>query len=231
MGIALLLGRIHHSGRVEVKSRLTMESGPDFEAGGPAAQRRLAGQRWELTQEALELFLKALGPDRDSAGARYLEVHRNLVRFFEWRGCPSPEDHADEAITRVARRLVQGEEVRDPATYVIGVARFLLLEIQKEQEKERRIASAQAEIQPAQVESEELEQRAECLRRCLDKVLPDNRELILQYYEGEKSRKIQNRKELMKKLQLTESTLRMRALRIRESLLACVETCLAQFGR
>jgi len=190
-----------------------------------AAASASGGQRWELTHEALECFLKSLGPDRDSAGARYLEVHRNLARFFEWRGCPAPEDHADEVITRVAKRLAEGELIRDPATYAIGVARFLLLEIQKNLEKERRIAAAQPEVQPAATDSQNLEHRAECLQLCLDKLSPGNRELILQYYEGETSVKIENRKRLTEKLHLTVSTLRMRALRIRESLLQCVENC------
>src|SRR5262249_23794257 len=190
-----------------------------------AAASASGGQRWELTHEALECFLKSLGPDRESAGARYLEVHRNLARFFEWRGCPAPEDHADEVITRVAKRLAKGEPIRDPATYAIGVARFLLLEIQKNLEKERRIAAAQPEVQPAATDSQDLEHRAECLQLCLDKLSPGNRELILQYYEGETSVKIENRKRLTEKLHLTVSTLRMRALRIRESLLQCVENC------
>jgi DNA-directed RNA polymerase specialized sigma24 family protein len=204
-----------------------MDRDQDLEAESPATKTTLSGRRWELTQEALDGFLKSLGPDRDSAGARYLEIHRNLVRFFEWRGCPSPEDHADEVITRVAKRLADGESIRDPATYAIGVARFLLLEIQKNLEKERRIAAAQAEIQPATSDSQDLERRAECLRLCLDKLSSGNRELILQYYEGDKGLKIKNRKRLTEKLQLTVSTLRMRALRIRESLLQCVETCIS----
>jgi DNA-directed RNA polymerase specialized sigma24 family protein len=204
-----------------------MNPDQDLEAEDPASRARPSGRRWELTQEALDCFLKGLGPDRDSAATRYLEVHRNLVRFFEWRGCPRPEDHADEAITRVAKRLAQGEDIRDPATYVIGVARFLLLEIQKEREKERRIAAAQPEIQAAFADAHLLERRAECLQRCLDKLSPGNRELILQYYEGEKSQKINNRKRLTEKLQLTVNNLRMRALRIRESLLGCVENCIS----
>ncbi len=202
-----------------------MDPNPDLEAEPPAPKNRLSGQSRELTQEALDRFLKSLGPDRDSAGIRYLEVHRNLVRFFEWRGCPSPQDHADEVITRVAKRLAQGEEIRDTATYAIGVARFLLLEIQKNLEKERRIAAAQPEAQASTSDSQNLERRAECLRLCLEKLSPGNRELILQYYEGEKGLKIENRKRLTEKLHLTVSTLRMRALRIRESLLQCVENC------
>src|SRR5215467_9709055 len=181
----------------------------DFEAEGAIAAPRQAPRKSELTRESLDCFLKSLEPDRERAANRYLEVHKNLVRFFEWRGCPYPEDHADQAITRVARRIAQGEEIRDPATYVIGVARFLLLEIRKEQEKERRIAAAQPEIEPAERGSDQLERRAECLRRCLDQLSPENREMILQYYDGEKSHKINNRKQLTERLQLSVNTLRM----------------------
>ena len=198
----------------------------DLEAEGAAAVPR-ASRKSELTQESLDSFLKSLEPDRERAATRYLEVHKNLIRFFEWRGCPYPEDHADEAITRVARRIAQGEEIRDPATYVIGVARFLVLEIHKDQEKERRIAAAQPDIQPAEREADELEHREDCLRRCLDQLSPENRQLILQYYDGEKSQKINNRKQLTERLQLSVNTLRMRALRIRTSLQGCMETCVS----
>jgi DNA-directed RNA polymerase specialized sigma24 family protein len=198
----------------------------DFEAEGAVASPRQAGRKSELTRESLDCFLKSLEPDRERAAGRYLAVHKNLVRFFEWRGCPYPEDHADEAITRVARRIAQGEEIRDPATYVIGVARFLLLEIHKEQEKERRIA-AEPDHQPAEGASEDREHRAECLRRCLDELAPANRAMILQYYEGEKSERIKNRQRLTEKLQLSVNTLRMRALRIRASLQTCMETCVS----
>ncbi len=197
----------------------------DPEAEGASAAVRPAGRRSELTLEALDCFLKSLGAERESAGARYLEVHKNLVRFFEWRGCPFPEDHADETITRVAKRIAEGEEIRDPATYVIGVARFLLLEIYKGQEKERRIAAEQPGIQPASADSHEIEQRAECLRQCLSNLPAGNRALILQYYDGDKSEKIRNRRLLTERLQLSVTTLRMRALRIREALLTCVEAC------
>ena len=212
---------------MEVKSHVYMSGEHDLEGAGAHVPVRPAGRRSDLTQEALDGFLKCLGADRERAGAQYLAIHRNLVRFFEWRGCPFPEDHADEAITRVAKRIAGGEEIRDPTTYVIGVARFLLLEIYKDQEKVRRIAAAQPETQPDSHDSAQVEQRAECLRHCLDKLSPANRELILQYYEGEKSQKINNRKQLTERLQLSVNTLRMRALRIRGSLQECMESCAA----
>jgi DNA-directed RNA polymerase specialized sigma24 family protein len=57
---------------------------------------------------------------------------------------------------------------------------------------------------------------------------PDNRELILQYYNGEKGEKIQNRKKLLDRLGIPVNTLRMRALRLRERLQGCVEECLSR---
>src|SRR5215510_1850906 len=197
-------------------------------ASVPSARAR-EKRRSELTQEALDRFLASLNPDRDLAGAKYLEVHKKLERFFEWRGCPSPPDHADEAITRTAQRIAQGDVISDPAMYVIGVARLLLLEINKEMEKERRVASGQVGFpQVSMPESEDPERRVECLRGCLEQIPADNRELILLYYEGEKSVKINNRKRLTDQLKVSVGTLRMRALRIRERLMLCVETCVSQ---
>src|SRR6267378_7125721 len=88
--------------------------------------------KWTLTQEAFDRLLHSLDAERDRAGSIYQETRSNLIRFFEWRGCPFPEDHADEAINRVAKRVSEGEEVREPAKYFFGVARLLFLEIQKE---------------------------------------------------------------------------------------------------
>lgn len=202
--------------------------GSDHSLSNPPEPAR-ARRRSELTQEAFDCFLECLSTDRDKAGARYLEIHKNLERFFEWRGCPSPQDHADEAITRTAQRISQGDQISDPASYVIGVARLLLLEIYKEQEKAQRIAAAQPDTNtPAPPEDPET--RVECLRRCLDRLPRDNRELILLYYEGEKSAKINNRKQLTERLQVSVNTLRMRAMRIRERLMLCMEACVSQAG-
>ena len=52
--------------------------------------------------------------------------------------------------------------------------------------------------------------------------------MILLYYEGEKSTKINNRKKLTETMGVGVSTLRMRALRIRERLTVCVETCITK---
>ena len=189
-----------------------------------------ARRRSELTKEAFDRFLACLDLDRDAAGAKYVEVRQHLVRFFEWRGCPDPEDHADEAITRTAKRIAEGEEIREPARYVIGVARLLVLEIHKERAKQQRMAEQVQPLRATADVADDLEHRVECLQRCLQTLSPEDRGLILEYYEGDKRVKILNRKRLTERLHLNMNTVRTRALRIRQRLQACVETCMEASG-
>jgi len=182
-------------------------------------------QKWALNQEAFDKLLVAFDVDRETAGRKYLEIRTNLTRFFEWRGCSFPEDHADETINRMAKRVFEGEAILNHSGYAMGVARLLLLEINKGRQREQ---SALAEIGAAPdiyVPEDDDESRLTCLRSCLQTLSPDNRELILQYYQGEKGEKIENRKKLLDRLGIPVNTLRMRALRLRERLQACVEEC------
>ena len=183
-------------------------------------------QKWTLTQDAFDKLLVAFGGDRETAGQKYLEIRSNLTRFFEWRGCAFPEDHADETINRIAKRVVEGEEILNHSGYAMGVARMLLLEINKGRQREQ---AALAEIGAAPdvfAPADNDESRLDCLRNCLQKLSPDNRDLILQYYQGDKGEKIENRKKLLERLGIPVNTLRMRALRLRERLQSCVEECL-----
>jgi len=182
-------------------------------------------QKWALNQEAFDKLLVAFDADRETAGRKYLEIRNNLTRFFEWRGCSFPEDHADETINRMAKRVFEGEAILNHSGYAMGVARLLLLEVNKGRQREQ---SALAEIGAAPdvyVPEDDDETRLTCLRGCLQTLSPDNRELILQYYQGEKGEKIENRKKLLDRLGIPVNTLRMRALRLRERLQTCVEEC------
>jgi DNA-directed RNA polymerase specialized sigma24 family protein len=184
-----------------------------------------ARQKWTLTQEAFDRLLVALGGDRDSAAQKYLEIRTNLVRFFEWRGCSFPEDHADETINRIAKRVAEGEEILNYSGYAVGVARLLLLEINKGRQREQLALAEIGQASEAYEEKDDGEHRLVCLRSCLETLTTDNRALILQYYQGEKGEKIQNRKKLMDQFGIPVNTLRMRALRLREKLQSCVEEC------
>lgn len=184
-----------------------------------------ARQKWTLTQEAFDKLLVALDPNRDSAAQKYLEIRSNLIRFFEWRGCPFPEDHADETINRIAKRVTEGEEILNYSGYAMGVARLLLLEINKGRQREQLALAEIGHASEFYEEEDDGERRLVCLRSCLQTLTTDNRELIIEYYQGEKGEKIQNRKKLMDRFGIPVNTLRMRALRVREKLQVCVEEC------
>ena len=181
-----------------------------------------------LTQEAFDKLLACLDADRGRAGEKYEQIRKGLVKFFEWRGCPFSEDHADETINRVARKLDRGEEFRDLYTYVYGVARMLILEIQKESAKQRAAFDHLPSPEVAAEESDDLGSRAECLKGCLAHLPPENRELLTKYYQGERRTKIENRRKLAETLDVSLNILRIRAFRLREKLAACVDDCLKQ---
>lgn len=197
--------------------------------GTPDQSISAARQKWTLTQEAFDKLLIALGGgDRESGSEKYLEIRSNLTRFFEWRGCSFPEDHADETINRIAKKVAEGEEILNPSGYAMGVARLLLLEILKSRQREQSALTEMGQASEPFVDPDDGEDRLECLRDCLQNLSADNRELILQYYQGEKSEKIRNRKNLLDRLGISVNTLRMRALRLRDRLEGCVEQCMAR---
>jgi RNA polymerase sigma factor (sigma-70 family) len=180
-------------------------------------------QKWSLTQTAFDSLLARLDSNRDVAADRYLRMRRDLVRLFEWRGCCTPEDYADETINRCARKIEQGEEIRDVPTYSIGVARMLLREMCRD--RSRQACSLDETFQPCvspEIRSD-LEYRVEALRLSLEELSPDDRFLILNYYQGDKSDKIKSRKMLSEMFGIGASTLRMRAMRIREKLQTCAQ--------
>lgn len=181
---------------------------------------------WSLTREAFDKFLSCLDGDRDTAGRQYEKIRSKLISFFEWRDCPFPEDRADEAINRVVKKIDEGEELRDPSTYVFGVARILMLEITRVREKERTALNLLPPPQSETEDSDELESRVKCLRHCLEELPTDSRELIIGYYQGEQRSKIENRRRLAEKLGMPVNALRIRACRLREKLAGCLDRCM-----
>jgi DNA-directed RNA polymerase specialized sigma24 family protein len=84
-------------------------------------------------------------------------------------------------------------------------------------------------LQPNQISSEEDEDsqlRVECLKHCLEKLPLESREMILNYYQGEKRAKIDSRQKLADSLSLSAHVLRNRAYRLRDKLQTCVDGCM-----
>jgi DNA-directed RNA polymerase specialized sigma24 family protein len=178
-----------------------------------------------LTQEALDKLLAKLDQDRDVAGQKYELIRCRLVKFFEVRGCLFAEDLADEAINRTARRILEGAAVPDVLPYSIGVARLVFKE--SKDKFERRVF--RPEDWPAMATpTPDRDHKFECFETCLELLTPEDREMIITYYRGERATKIRNRKQLADRTGLGENALRIRTHRIRVRLAQCVEGCLNQ---
>jgi DNA-directed RNA polymerase specialized sigma24 family protein len=189
---------------------------------------------WTLTAEAFERLLASLDADRDRAGQRYENMRRKLIEFFEARGSNSPNDHADETINRVARRLDEGESVQDLGAYFYGVARLLFKETLRGRGKEPSALDF-APAPTAVADNEEREQRRqdeefrlECFEVCLSKLPNAHRILIVGYYREEQGVKIEQRKRQAEALNMSLNALRLRACRIRAELGDCINSCLAR---
>lgn len=185
-------------------------------------------KEWVLTKEGFDRFLGSLDSDREKAGRIYETLHAKLISFFDWRNCPFPEEHADEVINRLIKKLDNGNEIRDPSTYIFGIARMFLHEIERNTEKQRVALSQVQSHYEIEIESEEVALRANCLNECLASLSERNRELIVQYYDGDGSLKIRRRKELALRLGLQLNALRIRACRLREKLEECMGRCLVK---
>jgi len=183
---------------------------------------------WVLTEESLAGLLSLLDEDPARAGEQYEIWRRKLVKLFEWRGSATPEDLADTTLNRLARKVEEGEVIRNFAGYVGSTARLVWLEALKEQERARGALDELRVFGPDPSSSGS--QRVECLEFCLESLSTENRILILDYYREERSRKIELRKQLAAKMGMPLNALRIRAHRIRVQLEQCVGNCVRKSG-
>jgi len=183
----------------------------------------------ELTAQAFIRLLKRLGEDEEEAGKKYEELRRTLIRSFEWRGAPFPEEHADETFNRLARKLDSGVDIRDIDDYSYEVARLVSLEaLKKGHTRREQLNEVELETVAPNTSDEmaEKEDRLTCLDDCLEALPSENRELIMEYYCDEKRGQIDRRKDLAARLGLRRDALANRAQRLRDKLEQCVTRCL-----
>lgn len=199
----------------------------------PTVQNPELKRDWILTPGAFQGLLNWLDDGADSGGERYVEMRRRLVSYFDRKNCVTPDELADETLNRVARRLEEEGAITSdaPAHYCYIVARFVFLESLRKQEREPHLDNtladhAMASALPDTNEGhEEVEKRLACLEECMQKLEPDHRELIVNYYAGEQRTKIDNRRTMAARLGITVNALSIRAFRLREKLESCVRRC------
>lgn len=182
-------------------------------------------KNWVLSQESFDSLLDWLSPNRDEAGQKYEVIRQRLIKIFSARGCFDSEDVADETINRVSSKVLDLKErySGDPALFFYAVGNHV------HREHLRKKTLPTQTIFESNPENEE--RRFECLEVCLESLSLENRELVVQYYQDEKTAKINRRRLLAERLGIAPNALRIRACRIRASLLQCVEKCLGRNDR
>lgn len=185
----------------------------------------------ELNSDAFRKLLAALDVDPEQAAEKYVALRHRLVIFFEGRFCgEESEVLADRTLDVLAGKLLEGLELYSYSSlsgYTFGVARNLLRDHNKKEQP------APLETDPPAPASVDLspDRRLRCLDRCLGQLAPESRKLIVEFYEGERHHKIENRVKLAESLAISPNALRKRTQAIRAKLEACVSQCIEQGSR
>lgn len=181
---------------------------------------------WALTPESFRKLLAAFSADEEEANRLYLSTHLKLVRFFEWKTCRDPEHQVDITLNRVARKLLEGQQIENVASFAWGVAQVVFMESLKPPDRFSVDVEDVDLIAPERTSADDTrEQRLQCLDNCLDELPPESRTLIVEYYQQEKKAK-EVRRRLAAQLGIPLNALRIRAHRIRLELEKCLELCL-----
>ena len=155
---------------------------------------------WVLDENAFNKLLESLDKDRLSAGEKYEQLRRSLIKYFNWHGSQQAEVDADQTIDRLARKLYECSEFEDIYTYALGMARLVALESLRNQEKAQKFGERLPLSSSHSKEDEDAGKRVACFDTCLANLSADKRDLIVLYYQGDKGAKITNRQQLAAKL-------------------------------
>ena len=175
----------------------------------------------EVTREKFANFLETLSPDPDLAGEEYERLRFRLCTFFSQRQCSFADELADETINRVILKSSE-ENIENKIAYCYGVARNIFREHLRKQQTHLDIE----DLNVAAKAPEEPSVSNECLDQCLEKLSPDSRTLLLDYFSEAKLAKIELHRRISERLKMTQTALRMKVMRSKQKLKVCVQDCM-----
>lgn len=191
-------------------------------------------KEWSLTAEAFEVFLKNLDEDIEKASAIYENIRRRLIRHFGAHRSLKAEEQADEVFNRTIRKVSEGDLILDkenPYPYFHGIARYILLEYQRE--KRRKMlglddlaVSEEPMFDPAEAfkvidEKIRTAQGLEILKKCRE-TLSERETVMLEKYDviDGKDKRLR-REQLAADYDKTINALKISINRIRNKLIIC----------
>lgn len=181
-------------------------------------------------EEGFDALLESLDTDRDRAANTYLQLRERIERFFEWRNCENTEELADIVFDRTAKKIADGEAIKNVEAYCVSVAKFVLLEDRRNALRKADLSENYAPITDHGDEldhdtSDLAELRNRCLDSCLLELAMDDRVLLIGYFDTDQQTMIPKRKQLAESLGLTPNSLRIRVCRLRSKVGACTKKC------
>jgi DNA-directed RNA polymerase specialized sigma24 family protein len=181
-------------------------------------------EKTEITREDLVGLLGRLADDANEAAKKYEEVRRGLINFFLFRGCSDSEYLADETITRVAAKLqvIETDEKFKFDDYFYSFANRIYLEEYRKRKKFVPVYDITGMTAP----EKESDSDVFCMQKCLAKHPPDERTLLIKYYNFEKSGRAERRRRLAAELETDITSLQTKISRLRKILRECLKICL-----
>jgi len=171
-------------------------------------------------------LLFRLDPDRERAGEEYELLRLKLLTYFRSRAFMRAEDLADETLNRLAKKIAEGEEVRDVLRYCYGLARWVWMEYLKKPDA-HPVSFDDLPLTPFVMSDPLLRKEREfCCQHCLRELSAADRELIAEYWIHENQNHRDARREIAERLRISLTALRIRVSRIKDKLETCFSRCL-----
>lgn len=175
-----------------------------------------------LTPEAFGRFLRWLSADDELAVQEYQRIRTKLTRFFIHKGCTDADDLFDKTVDIVVGKIELCAHYSNPLAYCYGVARNVWYQAARE----RKLVAIDADVASLEHPDPKVrELELQCLERCLTRLSPGDREIIVQYHAGQGRDKIEARRMLAIGVGGT-NVLRIKMCRIRKELRICVVACI-----
>jgi RNA polymerase sigma factor (sigma-70 family) len=180
----------------------------------------LSFMRRSASKASIPALLTALGKTPEESGLEYERLRSKLILFFSRRILQFPEDLADEALDRLARRIVEGTVIDSIPAFALGIGRHLALEQMK-----NRSETMEADFWdnvPAPSATQSSEEEIARMERCLKTLRPDEARLLRGYYLETEGASMKTRGKLAKRLGISANTLRQRVFLARQRLRDCM---------
>jgi len=177
-----------------------------------------------MTGAGLTRLLAILDSDDTRAAEAYEQLRRALQKFFEWQGVWPADECADIVLDRLAEKVERQTPIADVRHYAKGIARFVLLEQRRQPVKVDLDAAPELATDPSEPADDDPRQR--CFDHCLGALPAASRRLALEFYGDAAGGRIDMRRQMARRLNVSDTGLRSRVRRVREGLEQCVDACL-----